>query len=132
MAGCSEGWLGSGTARRAQLMTTTTPRRTSKLMLCRVHSPKQAIKRLVDAVINFIGRWVDRLELGQGGAELGLAHRPLLLENRSHNPELKVLYQDLVREMANRLDQINYDFSLAIIHRHGNFSIGTVTSPSAR
>ena len=37
-------------------------------------------------------------------------------------PELKMQCQDLVRETANRLDHINYDFSLAIIHRHGNFS----------
>jgi hypothetical protein len=92
-------------------------------MLFRFHSPKQAIKRLVDAVIaqNFIGG-ADRLELGQGGAQLGLAHRPLPRENRSDGPELKMQCQDLVRETANRLDHINYDFSLAIIHRHGNFS----------
>jgi hypothetical protein len=74
-------------------------------MLFRFHSPKQAIKRLVDAVIaqDFIG-CADRLELGQGGAELGLTHRTLPGENRSHSPELKVQCQDLVRETANRLD----------------------------
>jgi len=91
-------------------------------------SPKQAIKRLVDAIIaqNFIG-CADRLELGQGGAELGLAHRPLPRKNRSHSPELKVQCQDLVRETANRVDQINHDLSLATIHRHGNFSTARTT-----
>jgi hypothetical protein len=77
---------------------------------------------------NFIGH-AHRLELGQGGAELGLSHRTLPGENRSHSPELKVQFQDLVRETANRLDHINDDLSLVSIQRHGNFS---TASPVAR
>jgi len=87
-------------------------------------SPKQAIERLVHPLVaqNFIGR-ADRLKLGQGRAEFDLAHHALPGENGSHGSELKVQRQDLVRDGANRLDQINYDFSLAAVHRHCNFPI---------
>jgi len=44
-------------------------------------------------------------------------------ENRSHSSELKVQRQHLVRKAANRLDQINYNFSLLTVDRHGNFPI---------
>jgi hypothetical protein len=96
-------------------------------MLIALHgldSPEQAIERLVYAVVaeNLIRR-ADRLKLGQRGAEFALAHQALPRENRSHSSELKVQRQHLVRKAANRLDQINYNFSLLTVDRHGNFPI---------
>jgi hypothetical protein len=86
-------------------------------------SPKQAVKRLVhvsllriSSAVLIVSSWAKL------GAELGLAHRSLPGENRSHSPELRVQYQDLVREIANRLDHINDDLSLVSIQRHRNFS----------
>ena len=82
------------------------------------------VKHLIHLVIahEFVHRG-DSLEPSQGGAELGLAHRALPREDRSHRPELKVQGQNLAREAANRLDQINHDFSFGSVHRHKHFSI---------
>ena len=57
------------------------------MLLSLLNSLKQPVERLVHAVIaqELVGR-ADCLELGQGGAEFGLAHRALPREDRRWAP----------------------------------------------